>query len=369
GGVWDTQSTSVLSTLNAVDFLDGTTGVAVGDSGVILYTFNRGETWNTLTSITNSKLSDIKFYPPMTGIIVGEEGTILRSTTGGLDWTSVTFNPIYKWTSLQFIDKDTVIVVGDSAGLGRMAKSTDAGQTWYVPHIEPFVSFNSIYFVSPRIGYAAGRLGTVIATDDYGTTWRIRRPPLRVDYQSIYFVSDSLGWVVGKNGTIAKTKDGARTWEILASCTDRDLYDVQFNSSNIGWVVGNNGAILKTLDGGSRTIDITPVVPGVATSARLLPNFPNPYYPNIHNPGTYLPFELPEPAYVTIKIYDILGRKIQEIPLGYVSAGVYDNTRGNAYAPLWDGRDLNGNSVPSGVYVYSLVTPKFRHSAKLLLIR
>jgi len=168
---------------------------------------------------------------------------------------------------------------------------------------------------------------------------------------------------------VVKTLDGGRNWSLLASQTNRDLHFVKFVSSTTGWIIGDGGAILKTIDGGGRSMTIEPIRPKVAKSIKLLPNFPNPYYPAVHNPGTYLPFELTENSYVVIRIYDILGRKIQEIPLGYMSSGVYDNTRGNAYAPVWNGKDINGNSVPSGVYIYTLSTPKFRDARKLLLIR
>ncbi|MBI5021192.1 MAG: hypothetical protein HZB59_07135 [Ignavibacteriales bacterium] len=372
GARWDTVHTNYKTVLNSIDFLDELTGVTVGDSGIILYTLDRGLTWTKLTSPVTSRLMKIRLNSSLVGIIVGEGGVILRSRNGGLDWNLIQLHSNYRLADVQFIDKDTIIAVGDSSGLGRMFKSTDAGVTWVVPHAEPYMALLSVQFISPQSGFASGRNGTILTTTDYGTTWyprRINTPSLKVDYQSIFFVDDSTGWIAGKQGTVLKSTNGGKNWFALASGTNRDLYSAKFISDKVGWVIGDRGAILKTVDGGGRVLNTDPIVAKAPKEIKLLPNFPNPYYPMNHSAGTYLPFELNISTSVMIKIYDILGRKVQEIPLGFVAAGVYDNSRGNPYAPSWDGRDMNGVSVPTGVYIYSLSTPKTQVAGKLVLIR
>ncbi|RKY04178.1 hypothetical protein DRP77_04525, partial [Candidatus Poribacteria bacterium] len=80
--------------------------------------------------------------------------------------------------------------------------------------------------------------------------------------------------------------------------------------------------------------------------AELLQNFPNPF-----NAETWIPFRLYRDGEVVISIFDINGRLVRRIYLGRLEAGEYI-TRGKAVK--WDGRDMWGEPVGSGVYLYRL---------------
>ena len=86
----------------------------------------------------------------------------------------------------------------------------------------------------------------------------------------------------------------------------------------------------------------------------LLPNYPNPF-----NPETWIPYQLPEPSDVTLRIYSVKGTLVRTLRLGYQSAGVYHSKNRAAY---WDGRNEHGESVASGVYFYTLSTKSTRDS-------
>ena len=91
----------------------------------------------------------------------------------------------------------------------------------------------------------------------------------------------------------------------------------------------------------------------------LLPNYPNPF-----NPETWIPYQLAEPADVTLTIYDIQGRVVRDLDLGHQRAGMY-HTRNRA--AHWDGRNAQGESVASGVYFYTLTAGDFSATRKLLI--
>jgi photosystem II stability/assembly factor-like uncharacterized protein len=61
----------------------GQGGYAVGDSGVILKTYNAGTSWQTQQSGTSLKLNKVYFIDLDFGFAVGDSGIILRTTTGG----------------------------------------------------------------------------------------------------------------------------------------------------------------------------------------------------------------------------------------------------------------------------------------------
>ena len=84
-------------------------------------------------------------------------------------------------------------------------------------------------------------------------------------------------------------------------------------------------------------------------------------YPNPFNPTTTIEFSLPKNGYVEIMIVDMLGRKVRTL--------VADSKNASYHQVLWDGLDDNGNSVASGIYIYTLTTRGYTESRKLLLLR
>ncbi len=91
----------------------------------------------------------------------------------------------------------------------------------------------------------------------------------------------------------------------------------------------------------------------------LLPNYPNPF-----NPETWIPYELAEPADVTLTIYNIQGRVVRNLDLGHQRAGMYHTRNRAAY---WDGKNAVGEPVASGVYFYTLKAGEFTATRKLLI--
>ncbi|MFH1279651.1 MAG: FlgD immunoglobulin-like domain containing protein [Candidatus Eisenbacteria bacterium] len=78
--------------------------------------------------------------------------------------------------------------------------------------------------------------------------------------------------------------------------------------------------------------------------ARLFPNAPNPW-----NPMTRIEYELPsgpDTVPVRLRIYEPSGRLVRALVDGEIGGGRHE--------AVWDGTDRNGESVPSGVYLYRL---------------
>ena len=99
------------------------------------------------------------------------------------------------------------------------------------------------------------------------------------------------------------------------------------------------------------------LLPPMATA--LLSNYPNPF-----NPETWIPYHLAKPADVRLTIYDINGRTVRTLDVGYQPAGHYqDRTR----AAYWDGRNTYGEPVASGVYFYMLSAGDFTTTRRMLI--
>ena len=91
----------------------------------------------------------------------------------------------------------------------------------------------------------------------------------------------------------------------------------------------------------------------------LLPNYPNPF-----NPETWIPYQLAEPAEVTLCIYAVNGTLVRKLALGQTPAGIYQSRSRAAY---WDGRNDVGEFVASGIYFYKLTAGDFTATRKMLI--
>ena len=97
----------------------------------------------------------------------------------------------------------------------------------------------------------------------------------------------------------------------------------------------------------------------VPEETALLPNYPNPF-----NPETWIPYQLSEPAEVTLRIYAMSGELVRTLDLGHTPAGIYQSRSRAAY---WDGTNNVGESVASGIYFYTLTAGDFTATRKLLI--
>jgi hypothetical protein len=83
----------------------------------------------------------------------------------------------------------------------------------------------------------------------------------------------------------------------------------------------------------------------------LYENFPNPF-----NPSTTIEFALPKSAFVTLRVYDLLGKRVEEL--------VNEKLEPGAYKTQWEAKGL-----ASGVYFYRLQAGEFAETKALLLLR
>ena len=93
----------------------------------------------------------------------------------------------------------------------------------------------------------------------------------------------------------------------------------------------------------------------------LYQNYPNPF-----NPETWIPFQLHQPADVSVTIYDAVGTMVREISVGFRSAGSYQSIGRAVY---WDGRTDYGEMVASGVYFYTLQAGDFTANRRLVILK
>ena len=123
-------------------------------------------------------------------------------------------------------------------------------------------------------------------------------------------------------------------FEIKCVVTDNQSNTV---TSNIIYVYVNGG--------------LSPGTGSIIAENELIQNFPNPF-----NPSTEIKYALKEDGFVTIKVYDVLGRVAATL--------VNENKQAGFYKVSFDASNLS-----SGVYFYTIKTNDFIDRKKMILLR
>jgi PKD repeat protein len=172
--------------------------------------------------------------------------------------------------------------------------------------------------------------------------------PLQVQFTDLSNLSQTIiswEWDFDNDGTIDSYEQNptwiyneAGTYTIYLKVTDGDAQDVEIKEAYIS----------TSLSGIEENI--------LPRKSKLYQNYPNPF-----NPITAIHYELPEGSNVTLKIYNLLGIEIRELVNEFQSAG--------SKTINWDGKNNNGYSVDSGVYLYTFKSNNFSQTRKMLVIK
>ena len=116
------------------------------------------------------------------------------------------------------------------------------------------------------------------------------------------------------------------------------------------WMYDQSDNTLKAytpqLTGVSKQVDLR-----IPSNYSLLQNYPNPF-----NPASVISYQLPASSFVTLKVYDNLGRAIATL--------VSERQNAGRYTIRWDAA-----AKPSGVYFYTLQAGEYRETKRMLLLK
>ncbi len=92
-------------------------------------------------------------------------------------------------------------------------------------------------------------------------------------------------------------------------------------------------------------------ISSIVSEFSLSQNYPNPF-----NPNTKINFSLPKSDYVSLRVYDMLGREVSVLVNGQLTAGEYE-------------ADFNAKGLSSGMYYYSLRAGEYVDVKKMVLVK
>lgn len=86
-----------------------------------------------------------------------------------------------------------------------------------------------------------------------------------------------------------------------------------------------------------------------------------PVYPNPFNPNTAIPFTLKDNSDVILRIYNTRGQEVKRYELGNMLAGFHQVG--------WDGKNDNGQTLPSGIYHIRMQAGNDNYQVKAVLMK
>ena len=339
-----------------------------------------GINWQKIEHFDNQTgyINDIHFFNSNTGYSLIDSNPVgntkfYKTTNGGLNWISVKLiEPNSTVTKMKFFDMNTGIACGFKSG-GRIYKTTDAGSNWsikvFVNQIDDFTFLNSSTGIA--IGVVEGGHTIIYKTTNAGNQWdssgfignsalnNIESLPSTGTAFASGNAVDTL-FSLGKINTI-KTTDYGLNWikkEFLPSTMASGLKLADQNNFFIsGGNMNESAIILKSTNGGAVFVNHTGnEVPG---EFRLFQNYPNPF-----NAVTIIKFSVPLSPFVTLsphhfvtlKVYDLLGREVATLVNENLHPGTYEIS-------------FNANALTSGIYFYRLTAGDFSATKKLVLMK
>jgi photosystem II stability/assembly factor-like uncharacterized protein len=409
---WSEINSPTQDFLRALFFTDSLSGWVAGDSGDVFYTSDGGESWVQQETNTNAKLQDIEFIdenrgwavgwseitPPIGSKILsttdggnnwvvndypepnvflaaiifqdslngwagGYPGKLIHTTDGGLNWIDAQIDsgafshfPILK---IGFFDSSYGFATGGAVDIaGVIWKTTNGGESWFATGVSP-EPVRDLYFLDSlnvlTIGgdpefFGAGR----VRTTDAGNNWDYRELGLFGVATALDFRTPNECWApLSFAETIAFSLDSGVTWQSIPTPGSSKIYDLAFTDSLIGYGVGFEGKIIKYKKPHVTSINDHKEI---RTPFTLYQNYPNPF-----NPSTNIRYHISIQAFVTLKVYDVLGNEVSTLVDEFKPAGDYKVS--------FDISKINSNELTSGIYFLKLQAGNFITSKKMILLK
>ena len=347
GNTWVSQVSTYTLSIYGISFRNAETGYLAG-SLTIYKTINGGTNWQTIyTSTTNEIFTDVFFTNDNTGYVVGTYGRLMKTTNAGASWAATTIsNPGTILSSIYFTDLNTGYAVGDN---NAAVKTTNAGLSWTAMSVAvPFENLNDVFFTDLNNGYITSNTH-IYRTTTGGDSWFILPTPAG-GYAGVQF-RGSFGYAIGGGGNIIKSTDAGASWIVQPTVTDNGLSALYFNTDNFIYAGGLLGTMIKTFPS---ELMLTPVISNnnsTPESYSLYQNYPNPF-----NPTTNIKFAITKAGMVNMTVYDVNGRKVEELVNSSYNTGTYEVN--------W-----NASKYSSGVYFYTIRTNEFSETKRMVLVK
>ena len=385
-------------TLSGLHFLSSSLGFVCGDSGRVFKTTNGGLNWTLLNTGVTGKLNAIYAINPNKVIAVGNNGLVIETANGGTSWNSQIITN-ENLNSITFTSNGSYgLICGNSGKLFRTYSFPGSGciGSGNNPVGYPFYTFymdsktDMLYTAEEIIASGNTSSGNIIKLGFFIITPQnqiMNGFKIFMQNTSLGSINSFLetGWYQVFDGSYAVPGSGLQyinlQYPFYWDGASNILVRICFNNSSYT----QNSTVAATssagrvyhqhqdLTNGDGCIDITTgtnqsyrpnicmvfdISTGTGNNPAVIPdkfslsqNYPNPF-----NPITNIKYQTPINSFVTLKVYNILGKEVATL--------VNDNKPAGFYTVAF-----NASSLPSGVYFYKLTAGEFTDVKRMILVK
>ncbi|MGB9591074.1 MAG: T9SS type A sorting domain-containing protein [Candidatus Kryptoniota bacterium] len=308
----------------------------------VYFTTDNGANWQNKGFIIYSDVRTIRVIGSNLFAGTGGGGVFI-CPLNGTSWNA-SINGLTNNYVNALVEFNSNIFAGTEAGVFR---STDNGQSWTQTSLNNVIV--SAFAISGTILFAGTEGGGIYYTNDNGANWVQINP-----FNTGFFVSDICIWenkiIVSTDRGIFISDNNGQSWTNVNS---------GLKTSNVPALSISGTLIFAGTSGyGVWRRPLSEMITSVEKYSLDLPscfsveqNYPNPF-----NSITTISFTLPTRSFVTLKIFDLLGKEVASL--------VAEELSGGTYTKQW-----NTEGLPSGVYFYRLHAGTFTETKKLILLK
>lgn len=370
--------------LYGVSALDASTCWIGTVGGSIYRTTNGGSNWSLQIAVSGSFINGIKMFNPNYGVYIGDPTgsgqpyQFRYTTNGGTNWTLSPSAPIagsewgvinaWDWTDSLHFWTGSVNTVPNSTTTKIYYTSTGFPGTWQNTLVTGTGGTQGLYyqavaFVDNNNGLIGSSGSNIIKTTNGGLTFsNVTAPPiLGTSFAVMNMTSVKSAGIIrmacdtGGGTILMRTSNLGTSWiqeTLPPSAAVNIIADMEFLNEHLGFaVIGSATVPLGGFLKYGPSSSINPINSEVPDGFKLEQNYPNPF-----NPGTTIKFAVPKAQYVTLKVYNNLGKELDVLVSEFMAAG--------NYSVFYDAAKL-----PSGVYFYKITTDSFTDIKKMMLIK
>lgn len=258
--------------------------VSVGDYGVIQVSEDNGASWRQVASPVSRMLTDIEFIDDSTGWAIGYDQVIMRTDDGGLTWTLQNFaaDPGWPLYDIFFMDEHEGFAIGER---GTFLSTVDGGETWNEVDADITglgMHLNDIIALGSGCLLMVGEKGVIASSVDRGDTWNLLSTPYVGSWFGAMPYGEKGAILYGLRGNVYVTENvHGLVYEDLEEWDEYGRETIEDNAvlAEMGWtrlendrvdsffgghqldndealLVGVNGSIMRTDLSGERLVPV-----------------------------------------------------------------------------------------------------------------
>ncbi len=233
-------------------------------------------------------------------------------------------------------------------------RSKDNGVTWEEINTGLTNQFvTSLKFNSANILFAATSGGGVFRSSNNGDNWiPINNGLTSVDARAIAINSYDYVFVSSSEGVFRSTNDGNMWTQINSGLSNYSSVSVLAINPSENIFTAANQKVYRSVN---PTTNIVNEDDNFPSTYSLSQNYPNPF-----NPVTTISYQIPKTEFVSLKVYDILGRAVATLVNEEKPAGSYE-VEFNPASSI--------KNPASGIYFYKITAGSYIETKKMILLK